>query len=670
MNLDLEIFQNAWNEFITGHKLNTLIDPVVANSWERCWARLNPLRQITPIKLSPERIVSIQKTNTDLMTVARPIMEDIYQYIERSDTAVVLMNSAGYVLDLLGDPSILQAARPLGIEIGGSVSEGQLGTNALTLPLLDGVPARTVGAKHYLKDLHWLGAAAAPVFSITGRPLGALGVISFAENYHPHSLGAVVAGAKAIEGQLQIANLLEEQNSQLSELNTILTSMAEGILVWDARGIIIQANSAAMRILNWPVLSFVGRPLEEYVDFPEYIEEALEKKQPLKDVEVTIGVGEQLLNCVVSLNFVPRINAPHWVIMTLRPAELVHQLVNRQVGAQISFTITDFVGKSAKIQQVRRMVRAAAPAQAGILIRGESGTGKNMLARAIHQESPRKNGPFLIFNCASIPNEFILTELLGVGDGIPGSVIGGRPSKFELVQGGTLYFQDIDQLPLQEQTILLNVIDLGIVVRLGSARPIPVDVRIIDSTAANLKQMIAEGNFRSDLYYRLSPFEMELPPLRERKSDIPLLAERILERQTKQHGKTLTLDPELIPLLKKYPWPGNIRELEAILERAVVQAAEAPNISSLHLPEHILNSNHRQIIGETESQTVSLIEMEREAILAAAQEFKGNLSQMAKCLGLSRTTIWRKMKLHDLPPNDFRASIKNQEHSTIIIVST
>ncbi len=655
MNLDLQTLKNAWSEFIKGHVLNTVIDPVVANSWERCWARLNPLRRVTPVKLSPERILSIQKTNGELMAVARPIMEDIYQYIERSDTAILLVNSAGYVLDLLGDPSILQAARPFGIEIGGSVSEGHLGTNAMTLALLDGVPARTLGAEHYLEDLHWFGAAAAPVFSMAGRPLGALGIVSFAENYHPHSLGVVVAGAKTIEAQLQIEHLLAEQNNQLSELNTILTSMTEGILVWDARGTILQANSAAMRILNWPAISFVGKPLDEYVLFPDYIDEALQKNHALKDVEATLEVGEQLVNCVVSVNFVQRMNDLNWVIMTLRPAEVIHQLVNRQVGAQISFSINDFVGKSPKIQQVRRMARTVANAQAGILIRGEGGTGKNMLARVIHQESLRKNGPFLIFSCASIPNEYILTELLGVDEGIPGRVMGGRPSKFELVQGGTLYFQDIDQLPLQAQSVLLNVIDLGIVVRLGSARPIAVDVRIISSTSANLEKLIAEGNFRSDLYYRLSPFEMDLPPLRERKGDIPMLVERILERHNLQHGKMLSLDNELIPWLKKYSWPGNINELEAILERAVVQASDAPSISSSHFPEHILKTENRRSTGDGNNQTLSISEIEREAILAAAQEFNGNVSQMARCLGLSRTTIWRRMKTLPLDPTEFRA---------------
>ena len=659
MNLDLPTFKSAWSEFIKRHVLSPLIDPVVAKSWERCWARLNPLRQVTPVRLSAERIQAIQKTSAELVVVGRPIMEDIYQYIEWSDTALLLVNSAGYVLDMLGDPSILAAAHPFGFEIGGSVSEGQLGTNALTLPLLDGVPARTVGAEHYLEDLHWLGSAAAPIFSMTGRPLGALGLITFAENYPLHSIGSVVAGAKAIERQLQIEHLWREQNSRLSELNTIMTSMTEGILVWDEQGTILQANSAAMHILNWPAISFVGKPLEDYVLFPDYIEETLQMRLPLKDVEATLEVGSQLVNCVVGINFVERATELNWIIMTLRPAAAIHQLVNRQVGGQISFSLQGFVGKSPKIQQIRRMVRTVAHAQAGVLLRGESGTGKNMLARAIHQESPRRNGPFLIFSCASIPNEFILTELLGVDEGIPGRVMGGRPSKFELVQGGTLYFQDIDQLPLQAQASLLNVMDLGIVVRLGSARPIPVDVRIIGATSANLGTMIAEGSFRADLYYRLSPFEMELPPLRERKNDIPLLVERILERHNQQHGKQLTLDTEILPMLKKYAWPGNINELETILERAVVQANEGSLITAAHLPDYLLNSDNRNRSGNGDTLPLPLVEMEREALVAAAQVLKGNLSQMAISQGLSRTTIWRKMKIHALSPDEFRPPANN-----------
>lgn len=655
MYVDLEAIHNAWLKFINTHILSPEIDPVVANSWERCWPRLNPYREIIPGRLSDDRISSTLKTNVEWVTIARPIMEDIHQYIETSDTVVLLINNAGYVLDICGDSSMLESVKALGIEIGGVVSEGQIGTSGLTIPLLDGVPAHSVGAEHYLKVLHPFAIVGAPIFSMAGRPLGTLGAISFAEHYHPHFLGMIVAGARAIEGQLQSVSLLEEQNNQLSELNTILEALTEGILVWNAEEMLMHVNEAAVEILGLSKSGLVGRGLTENITFPGFLKDAIQNLSPLKDVETYLTIQERTVNCVVTLTYIQTNQPGQWSILILKPAEAVRQLVQKQVGLPITFGLNEVVGNSNEMQQVRRLVLAAAPAKASVLIRGESGTGKIMMARAIHQEGQRKEKPFVLVSCASLPNEYILSELLGYEQETAEGYPGGRPSKFELANGGTIYFQDIEHLPLEAQTTLLNVIDLGIVVRLGSVHPIPIDVRVIASTSTNLEKSIAEGNFRADLYYRLSFYEINLPPLRARKGDIALLSRRILDRQKKQSNRQVQLSAETISMLKLYSWPGNIRELESVLARATLQAGESEIIVPMHFPEHVRNPGTGPLLEPFGPRPRVLGDIERETIIQAARQCNGNLTQMAKILGIGRTTVWRKLRDLKITPEQFRA---------------
>ena len=214
--------------------------------------------------------------------------------------------------------------------------------------------------------------------------------------------------------------------------------------------------------------------------------------------------------------------------------------------------------------------------------------------------------------------------------------------------------QSIEDLPLEAQATLLNVIDLGIVQRLGSTRPIVVDVRIIASTTARLEDRIAQGNFRADLYYRLSPFEITLAPLRERRMDIPLLAEHILERLSRQHNRPLSLVAGLETMLKKYAWPGNISELEAVLERAVVQAGDSEIIGPMHFLDYIRSAGTGPLGEESQTRLRTLEDLERETIIQAARRCNGNVTQMAKLLGIGRTTVWRKLKALNLSADQFR----------------
>lgn len=647
----------AWNTFLRGHTIPDSLAPAIAASWERCWYRLSPYEHVQPKSLAPDHLLMTQVASFELMSFARPVMEDIYQFIERTQSALVLVNAACFVLDMLGDEEMLaQLSGELHITAGAQLAEPVTGTNAFALALSERIPMQVTGAEFFLQQYHHLAQAAAPIFDLSGKPLGALGVITLRQRYHPHALGMVLGGARAIEGQIQADRLLAEQNSQLAQLNAILSANSEGVIVWNSDFVLMHINEPAQRFLGLPAGALSGRHIREKIAYPAFIQEAVEQRRPLTDVEATIQVEGKPLRCILSLRFVEKTNGElEWIIAILRQEHDVRRLVQNQFGAQAVLTLDDIPGDSPAIQSVRRFVRTAAPVKASIFIRGESGTGKNALASAIHNASNRRDGPFLVFACSTVPNELLNRELLGYDESLSNHRPGGRPSKFELAHGGTLYFQDIDALPLEAQAILLNMLEMGIIQRLGSSLPIQVDVRVIASSSARIEKLVAQGSFRADLYYRLSTFEIALPPLRERLSDLPILVERILARLSRQLNRSFSLAPEVMVLFSKYAWPGNIRELEKVLARAAIQTGASELIGSMHLPEYILNpiKSLEQSIEIGAAQPLD--EIEREAILHVARLCKGNTSEMARILGISRTTIWRKLKEFNITADDFRA---------------
>lgn len=645
----------AWKEFVETQQIPENTSSLIANSWQRSRTRINLKQPLKMNKLSAEHFLATQISSFDLISVARPIMEDIYQFIESTDTALLLINSAGYVLDLLGDQETITRLKQLGIEQSTLLSEDHIGTNAFGLALIEQMPVHVVGAEHYRPEFHSLAAVAAPIFDLSGRAIGVLGVFTSVKNFHPHCMGLVSAGARAVEGQRQSDGFLAELNSQLDQLNTILSLITDGIVVWNSDNILIHVNPAAVNMIDRPAQSFFGKHIEQLFTIPTILDQAIRQHTVINDVEIALSVDNKTIECVVSLFFVfNKKGEMQWGILTLRPEKNIRRLVQHQVGANAVLTLDDIPGDSTQIQRVRNFVHSAANAGASILIRGEVGTGKNALASAIHNASRRHEGPFLIFSCSSIPNELIVNELLGYEEKQGAALLGSRPSKFELAKMGTLFFQDVDSLPLEAQSVLLNALELGFVQRLGSQRPIDVDVRVIASTSARMETLLSQGSFRSDLYFRLSTFAITIPPLRERSRDIPLVVDRILKHLSRQINQPLSLEKGVLETLKRYPWPGNVREIESVLGRAATQVDATGIIDFAHIPNTIRFINQIPEGQHIMPTIQSLSEVQRETIIRTAQLCRGNVTRMAQALGISRTTLWRHLKEFDLQVDDYR----------------
>lgn len=647
----------AWQRFTTNQHLDPIVPPLIAASWRRSWGRVNPDKTVEFTHMAGEHLLASQTASFDLMAIARPVMEDVYQCVQNSGTVIVLTNSVGCILDLVGDEEVIKIMHGWGCGVGSILSEGLIGTSPFGLALAERMPVQVTGAEHFVKQFHGTAGAAAPIFDISGRLLGVLGLVMPVERYHIHSLGLVAAAARAVENQHQSDLLLAEQNSRLAQLNIILSTISDGILVWNADRMLFHANQAASQMLDLPVQSVVGKPADALFSLPDFVEEAVLQKKPLTDVEGVIHIGARAVNCLISLDFV--FQSPdnlRWIIVTLRSETKVRKLIQQQVGATAALTLEDIPGEAPQMQHVRSFVRSAAGAQASILIRGEVGTGKNALANAIHNAGPRQDGPFVIFASASIPNELVISDLLGYDESLENKRGRGRPSKFELAQGGTLFFQNVEALPLEAQAVLINALELGVIQRLGSQRAVEVETRIIASTSADMETLISQGAFRPDLYYRLSTFTITLPPLRERPRDIPLVANRIVDRLTRQLGYPVSLTPEVMDVFRRYAWPGNIREMEAVLGRAATQVAGVGVIGITHLPNNVrlMEARTQAIQPLVQVKVSSLTEMERETILLMMQMHRGNVSRMAHVLNISRTTLWRKLKNYGIDPKEYR----------------
>lgn len=653
----LEQLKSAWEHFVeTGQFFpNIDLDPLVTVSWQRCAPRLNPFGQPQWAYVSDEVLPLTLNQHAILRRIARPIMEDIYQFIEGTGALILLSDNTSCVLELLGDADLVADVTALGIRQGVFLDESHLGTNAMAVTLTESSPTQMVGPEHFLSCFHRLCSAAAPIFDLEGRPVGVIGLLQPATHYNPQAVGIAVAGARAIENQLQADVFVLEANTHATELNATMDAISEGVLAWTGRGVIMHLNDQAGQLLELTPTAVVGRALNEHITLPESLAQAAARGDEVSDVEVAFSVDGSRRACLVSLRIIRNVEGePETYIATLRRIEQVRQLVNRLVGAQARLTLDDMAGQGVAARRLRKQALAAADAKACVLLVGEAGTGKQLLARAIHNSGRWAAGPFLAVNCRAIPHELALGEFLGYEAGAFNSgPSSGQPSKFELAHGGTLFLEEIEALPLETQAALLRVVELGDVIRLGGTRVIPVDVRIIVSTPRPLDSLIAEGAFRSDLLLRLSSFVINTVPLRERQEDIPMLVDRLLEKLSVQVGQTVTITATAKAALGNYPWPGNVRELESVMERAAL-ACEGQPIEPEHLPATV---RQRRVMtaGKPVTEPVrTLTEAEQATILAAGRAAKGNLSQTAQYLGIGRTTLWRKMKELGLTVEDFR----------------
>lgn len=456
--------------------------------------------------------------------------------------------------------------------------------------------------------------------------------------------------------QATLGSATEAEELPLSIWEAIFHAIPLGLVIVDNQGRVVGINKAGTQILGITGQRARGRLLEEIFPLAKYSEIIQSGKPQVWEFQKTNG------------NTIIVIGTPFWTPAKIEgvlcqffsdESELVRLLLEqlKRQEARVShnpenlkpagflFNFRHIRTLNRYFRNVLSLAQKAAWSNATILIQGESGTGKGVLAQAIHEESPRRNAPLIKVDLAAIPPELLESELFGYEEGaFTGAKKGGKPGKFELADGGTIFLDEIGDMPLNMQAKLLRVLQDKEIERLGSIRTRKIDVRVIAATNKDLEKMVREGRFREDLFYRLNVVKLVLPPLKERLEDIPLLAESILQRLSKEYGKKLWLTPAAMECLLGYSWPGNVRELENVLERAAILAED----QEIH-PHHLaIGCTGKNKVREISPLYKVRIEAEKEAIIQALEAFGGEKTRTAKALGLSRQALYAKMVSYGL----------------------
>jgi len=321
--------------------------------------------------------------------------------------------------------------------------------------------------------------------------------------------------------------------------------------------------------------------------------------------------------------------------------------INLRERLEKTFTWRDIVGKSARMQAIIKLIETVAPTSATVLIEGESGTGKEVVARAIWSASERSSGPFIAIDCASIPETLLASELFGHEKGSFTGALARKIGKFEYASGGTIFLDEVGNIPANVQHYLLRILQEKEFSRIGGNEVIRADVRVIAATNKDLREEIGKGNFREDLYYRLNVVSIRVPPLKERQEDIPLLARHLLQKYCIEYKKEiLSISDTALEALMRYSFPGNVRELENVIERAVI-VCQGTSLTPENLPEH-LTCREAEALPAGAGSPMTLEALEREHIAHVLSRTKGNITQTAKILGVQRNTIKKKMREYGL----------------------
>ena len=437
------------------------------------------------------------------------------------------------------------------------------------------------GDRMYSAQARKISNAGAPVFSLDGgRVLGAISLSGGSDMMHIHTLGLVRQAAETVTSQLRERERIRELAIKNQYMRALVESDSRGIVTVDQTGRIVEANSTARKLLKLSP-GCEGKSFEESVGESYNITGYLKEGKGFRAREIL--ARRSGTTHFASLDPI-RMNSGELGRFVHRHGkkEMMRMAVE-MTGAHAHFTFESILGASESLRSALHLAHIAAGSTAPVLLSGETGTGKELFAQAIHNDGPRRNRPFVAINCGAIPKELLESELFGYEEGaFTGAQKGGRPGKFELADTGTLFLDEIGDMPFDMQVKLLRVLQSGEIQRVGGLRTVPVDLRIISATNKDLKQAIAQHQFRADLYYRISTLSILVPPLRERAEDILPLAEHFIRRhELRLNRHPVPLPQETAEAIRRYPWPGNIRQLESAVERAV-HLAEGGAL----LPEH------------------------------------------------------------------------------------
>lgn len=648
----------AWEDYLAGVAEHPRVRQVVAHSWERCASTgVDPKAHGSRRNVTPGELTRRQTASRGLLRAAAEICEEAKQLLADTGSMILLTDAQGIVLSAVGDPRIVKAGgEEINLVVGADWGEVTAGTNGIGTALAVKTPVLIHAAEHFCALTKVWTCAGAPLRDpVDGTLLGLVDMSGHKETFQPHNLGLTVMIARRIEAALM--RQLETERRMLIEYSARVQrdARSDGLLIVDKKGRIINHDEHTAELPTargraaggpGPATLARGRPLLRRLDEACGFDLALAQQNGI-DPDHIVPVyndGKDLIGAIV---VTPSTASRH-------AAPVVRLAAFKSI-----------VGASAcMVQAIDRAVRIAVH-RGVVLIHGETGAGKELFARAIHDAGPCAAGPYITFNCGAVSKDLIATELFGyIRGAFTGAAPGGNIGRFARAHDGTLCLDEIGELPLDLQPYLLRVLEEGFVYRVGDTTPHPVNVRVIALTNRDLRQEVERGRFRRDLYYRLNVSTLNLPPLRERTGDLELLAEHFLDVLSKRYGVApRRFGGDVLKVLNTYPWPGNVRELRNAIESALL-LSDRELIDRTLLPDEVANfgtphrrdASHSSRVPRTkethvtseESNSFDLRTLEKERIAQTLQRFDGNISLAASALGIARSTLYRRIERYGL----------------------
>lgn len=630
---------DAWNMFMdTGKLQKGILRPDSYTSWIRC----DHQHIFGPqVDLSEQDLAQKQEHNRSLIYNSKPVMQRVDQILRHkigTNYAIILTDADGLIMEVLYRGSSDE------IPVGNRYHEMLACSNAINISSHERKIIEVYGYEHlYPKATAW-NTVGDLIVNEDKSVAGSLGIVSGI-----NQVSSLVPIVK-IGTQLIQSGLLFEQTA-VNKIGMLLEEIPSAVITVNNLGVILNVNREFLNLFNVPQEVLIGQNVRDYLIGNIDYEKLLSSNEELYTFDYVTIRGRR----TGSYTIVKKSIIHDFFYHSLITLSFTRNRA-KNIGTKLPdfnenlYHFDDLIGETPAIKSVKSVAQKAAYTLFNVLIEGESGTGKELLAQSIHTAS-RPDRPFIAINCGALTKELLQSELFGYEEGaFTGAQKGGKPGQFELADGGSLFLDEIGEMPLEMQVSLLRCLQEKTVTRVGGTRARKVDVRIIAATNRSLYEQVKKGNFREDLYYRLNVIEINMPALREHLADIPLLCKYILY-DLGQKSKTqadIEISPLAMECLCNYDWPGNVRELKNILERALVYS-DGRLITRECLPLLIRESS-----PQAAEPNGSLKESERMAIIEAISKYRGNISKSAAELGIARSTLYQKMQRLGISPNHIR----------------
>ncbi len=614
-------------------------DPLILNSWRRCMSnhRLDPSVLRPAVIVEDRRLKEHREPIEDLLRTARFGVEALYRQVAGLGYVLLLTDNEGITVDYIGDEATTDYLRAAGLYLGADWNEARAGTNGTGTCVATG-EALTVHQTDHFDAMHIpLSCTVAPIFDPTGNLSAVLDISALSSPKEKSSQYLALQVVKSFAHKIETANLIRScsrnwilkltSNQGLAEVDT------EFVLVLDSSGRITGFNHYGRQLLaqelriDWRAKDvLLGRPLTDFFDCEiDSLTRFVTSHGIERNVVRLHGSGRQLFLQVV----------PPSTVRILQPAP------PHQEEFRLPAPLRAVAGEEASISKSLKKLSRLLNTNMSILVHGETGTGKEFLAKAIHASSARAQGPFVPVNCAALPENLIESELFGYESGsFTGALSRGKKGLIREAHGGTLFLDEIGDMPLSSQTRLLRVLAEREVTPIGGTRPTAVDMRVIAATHRDLLSLVKQGKFREDLYFRLNGATLCLPPLRER-SDLAWIVAQLLEKRPFADGSARSISQQALGVLTAYGWPGNIRELVNVIDFACAVAGN-PEIAMDDLPDQVFRRSELGTAAETAEQAHG-----RDEAAALKEDLRRagwNVSAAARLMGIDRTTLHRRMR--------------------------